>query len=435
MIGTCLTPWLLTSRARRGWGAFWSFLAVALLLSTGVRGQIVQAGPYYFKNARQRQANVPIELQRNLIIISAHLNGKGPFNFLLDTGVGVSLLTDPTLRTQLDLRLGQRFRVAGAGEDEQALEAYQTDSVHVALGNGDAVAPFLTFLILSSDVLNLSGYVGMPIHGILGSDVFRSFVVRINPTESRLVLTTPTKFRPPLGRRWTTLGLDLEGSKAYLRTEATVHDSLKLPLKLILDTGAGHALSLETASDPRLTLPPRRVRSQLGRGLNGLINGYLGRVTALQLGRYKVKSLVTSFPDAADVSQRAEVFRNGNIGFELLKRFDVIIDYTHNQLWLRPNGLYRDPFEHDMSGLDLLATGSDYRHYTILKVEAGSPAEAAGLLATDEIIFINFIPVSGLSLTQISRLLHSADGRQLLFIVRRANGELITTTVRLKRQI
>jgi hypothetical protein len=407
---------------------------VGLLISLQALGQTVQQLPFHFKRGRTERVVVPMEMQRNLLIISAKLNGQGPFNFLLDTGVGTSLLTDPSLGKQLGLRLGQRYRVAGAGQD-QALEAFQTDSVRVELGDGEAVAPALTFLLLSSDVLNLSGYVGMPIHGILGYDVFYSFVVRVNPIESRLILTSPAAFRPPTGRRWTKMGVDLEGKKAYLRTEVVLHDSLKLPLKLVLDTGAGHALSLETSSDSRLTLPSRRIRAQLGRGLNGIINGYLGRVTALQLGRYRVPSLVTSFPDASDVSHRAEVYRNGNIGFELLKRFDIIIDYTRNQLWLRPNGLYRDPFEHDMSGLDLLASGADYRRYTILKVEKGSPAEEAGLQPTDEILVINLIPVSGLSLTQISRLLHSADGRNLFFIVRRSTGELISTTVRLRRQI
>ena len=433
MIASRLVAHLFFVRTRRGWGAFLGLLA-GLLISLEASAQLATPTPFRFKHARTRRISLPVELQRNLLIISAQLNGQGPFNFLLDTGVGTSLLTDPTLRTQLGLRLGQRYRVAGAGQD-QALEAFQTDSVRVELGGGEAVAPALTFLILSDDVLNLSGYVGMPIHGILGYDVFRSFVVSVHPSESRVMLINPATFRAPRSRRWTSMGIDLEGSKAYVRTQVILNDSLSLPLKLVLDTGAGHALSLETTSDPRLQLPPRRVRSQLGRGLNGLINGYLGRVTALQLGRYQVRSLVTSFPDEADVSQRAEAYRNGNVGLELLKRFDSIIDYTRNQLWLRPNSLYRDPFEHDMSGLDLLATGNDYRRYVILKVEPGSPAAAAGLEPADEILIINMIPVAGLSLTQISRLLHSADGRQLLFIVRRASGELISTTLRLKRQI
>ncbi|WP_167851989.1 aspartyl protease family protein [Hymenobacter elongatus] len=372
------------------------------------------------------------ELERNLIVINAQLNGQGPYNFLLDTGVGTSIITDPSLRTTLKLRVGRSFRVAGVG-NEAPLEAFETDSVRVGLPGVETTS--MLFLALSEDILNLSGYVGMPIHGILGSDVFRSFVVEIRPSESLLLFHDPAHYRKPRGRRWTALPLDLEGNKPYLTTQVQITDSLQLPLKLILDTGAGHALSLETTSSRQLRLPPKRLRSQLGKGLNGFINGYLGRVSGMKLGRYQINSLLTSFPDSADVAMRADVPRNGNIGFELLKRFDVVINYTNNYLMLRPNFLYREPFEHDMCGMDLIAGGPDYRRYVIAHVVPGSPAAKAGLQTNDEILSINLLPASAFSLTQISRLLHSADGRKILLIVRHADGELATTQVQLKREI
>ncbi|WP_152981475.1 PDZ domain-containing protein [Hymenobacter sp. AT01-02] len=289
--------------------------------------------------------------------------------------------------------------------------------------------------MLSEDILNLSGYVGMPIHGLLGSAIFRSFAVEVQPEKEQLVFRHPTRYRRPRSKRWVSIPLEIENSKPYLTVPVVLSDSLTMPLKLVLDTGAGHALSLETTSSPRLRVPPTRLRTQLGRGLSGYINGYLGRVAALRLGRYQVPSLLTSFPDAADVALRTDVYRNGNLGFELLKRFVVIIDYPRNQLLLRPNGLFRDPFEHDMCGLDIMATGENYRRYLLMKVQPHSPAEAAGLRPRDELLSINLLPASQLNLTQVSRMFHSADGRTLLLLVRRENGELFTTTIRLKRQI
>ncbi|GGF23691.1 aspartyl protease family protein [Hymenobacter cavernae] len=389
-----------------------------------------QPAAFRFVKARAHKTKVPFELQRNLIVVSAMLNSKGPYNFLLDTGVNISLITDPRLHEELGLRQGERFRVVGSGS-EGGLDAFKTDSVRVVIHGVEAAA--LTFLVLSDDALDLSGYVGMPMHGIIGSDLFSSFVMRIHPLSGQLDLYDPIHYRTPRSRRWSALPLTLEGGKAYLHTEVAVNDTVKLPLKLVLDTGAGHALSLETKSDPHLIVPARRLRSQLGRGLNGFINGYLGRVASLQLGQYQVRSLLTSFPDADQV--RAEVARNGNIGFELLKRFELIIDYPHNRLMLQPNSLFRDPFEHDMCGMELLAAGPNYRRYFVLRVEPSSPADQAGLRANDEILSVNLLPTAGLTLTQMSRLFHSADGRQLLLIVRRADGELVTTAVRLKRQI
>ncbi|MCC3159560.1 aspartyl protease family protein [Hymenobacter sp. 15J16-1T3B] len=404
-------------------------------LLLGLPDALGQPSAFQLRRPRARQAVLNFELQRNLIVLPVRLNGRGPYYFILDTGVGKSIITDSGLRDSLNLRLGQQYLVAGVGE-EAPLVAFVTDSVRVELGDKKlAAAQNLSLLLLSDDILDLSGYVGRPIHGILGADVFRSFAVTVEAEKQVLTLHRPDAFRPPSGRSWVELPLEIEGDRSYITTDVVLNDSVQLPLRLILDTGAGHALSLEVGSDQRLTLPAQRLRSYLGRGLSGDVSGYLGRVKALQLGRYHIRSLVASFPDDAAVRARVGVVRNGNIGFELLKRFSVVIDYPHNRLWLRPNALFRDPFEHDMCGLELLAGGPQYRRYIIQRVEPGSPAAIANLLPQDELISINLQPVANMSLTQVTRLLHSADGRRLLVFVRRADGDLFVTNMTLRRQL
>ncbi|GAB3838584.1 hypothetical protein GCM10028821_40480 [Hymenobacter jeollabukensis] len=410
-------------------------LLLALCWLLTAVGALAQPPAFQLRHPRARRTEVKFELQRNLIVLPVRLNGRGPFFFILDTGVGTSIITDAGLRDSLNLRLGQQYLVAGVGE-EAPLVAFQTDSVRVELGEKTvATARHLSLLLLSDDILDLSGYVGRPIHGILGADVFRSFAIEVEAEKQILTLHRPEQYRPPRGKKWAELPLEIEGDRAYINTAVTLNDSVAIPLRLILDTGAGHALSLETGSDQRLTLPPQRLRAYLGRGLNGSVSGYLGRVQALQLGRYHIKSLVASFPDEAAVRARVSVARNGNIGFELLKRFSVVIDYHHNRLWLRPNALFRDPFEHDMCGLELLAGGPQYRRYIIQRVEPGSPAAAANLLPKDELVSINLEPVANMSLTQVTRLLHSADGRRLIVFVRRADGDLFVTKMTLRRQL
>ncbi|UYZ59591.1 aspartyl protease family protein [Hymenobacter latericus] len=415
----------------RLWVLAW--LAGVVVAAWAPRAGAAQTTLFKLTQSKSTRCRLPFTLQRNLIVVPVMLNGRGPYYFMLDTGVGTSLITDPGLRDSLDLRLGQRFLVAGVGE-EAPLVAFQTDSVRVQLGD-KASSPSISFLLLSDDVFDLSSYVGQPIHGILGADVFRSFVVEVDAEEQVLILHDPTRFRAPRGRRWTHLPLDIEGDKSYINTEVALNDSVRMPLKLILDTGAGHALSIETSSDARLTLPPKRLRTHLGRGLSGDVHGYLGRVQGLQLGRYYVNSLITSFPDDKAVQAKVNVPRNGNVGFELLKRFNVIIDYPHNKLWLKPNGLYRDPFEHDMCGLELLATGPQYRRYVVQRVEPGSPADNANIKPRDEILSLNLAPAESFSLTQLSRLLHSADGRELILFLRRPDGEIYVARITLKRQI
>ncbi|MDO7853869.1 aspartyl protease family protein [Hymenobacter convexus] len=416
------------------------FVWLAIFLSWGgemhqaARAQVAPAGaPFGFSNARRHRARVPIQMQRNLVVVSCMLNGYGPFNFLLDTGVSTSIITSTALADSLNLHHGERFRVVGAGGTDTGLLAYQTSGVRFSLGGVEAKN--LSPLVLEKDALNLSGYVGVPIYGILGSELFRSFVVALRPEESFMVLTDPATFQAPRGRSWSSLPISLEKGKAYFNAPVQLNDSLTLTLKLVLDTGASHALSLETDSDPRLVGPARRLPAELGQGLTGTVRGYLGRVAALHLGRYKLRSVLTSFPDAADVYRRVDVPRNGNVGYELLKRFSLIVDYPHERLLLRPNLRLSEPFEHDMCGLDLLATGPDYRRYLVLSVVPDSPAYRAGVERDEEVVSINFLPANVFTLTQLSRLLRTEDGRLVFMVLRRPNGDLHTVSMHLKRQI
>lgn len=410
------------------------FLLLGGEMQPAARAQPGAAGaPFRFRNARRHQVHVPLQLQRNLVVVSCLLNGYGPFNFLLDTGVSTTLITSAALADSLHLRHGERFRVVGAGGADSGLLAYQTDSVRLTLGGVEA--PHLSPLVLETDALNLSGYVGVPIYGIMGSELFRSFVVALRPEESVMVLHDPATFRAPRGRQWSSLPISLEKGKAYFYAPVQLTDSLTLTLKLVLDTGASHALSLETDSDPRLVGPARRLPAELGQGLTGTVRGYLGRVAALHLGRYRLRSVLTSYPNAADVYRRVDVPRNGNVGYELLKRFSLVVDYPHQRLLLRPNLRLQEPFEHDMCGIDLLATGPDYRRYLVLSVVPDSPAHQAGVERDEEVVSINFLPANFFTLTQLSRMLRAEDGRMLYLVLRRPNGDLHTVSMHLKRQI
>ena len=417
----------------------WLWLALLLVGRLGA-AQPVRPGAFSLLNPARHSAHFSFTTQRNLIIVAARINGAGPFNFLLDTGVATSLFTNPRLADSLGLPHGPEYRLVGVGGEDSGLTAYQARGVRVELPG--VVAPHLTWLVLSSDVLNLSGYAGMPVQGIMGAELFHSLVVSIESMQNRITVYDPGTYRVPRNRRWATLPLRIEREKAYLTAhveQLTASTSVDpLALQLLLDTGAGHALSIETSADARLHLPATCLRTDLGRGLSGLVSGYLGRVASLRLGRYRLPQVLTSFPDSSQVHQRlpaGERNRQGNLGYETLKRFHVVIDYPHQQLLLRPTASLRDPFEHDMCGLDLLATGPNFHRYLVQRIVPNSPAAAAGISPGEELVSINFLPVSTLSIGDVHRLLHLRDGLMLFMVLRRPDGELHPANIRLKRQI
>lgn len=403
-------------------------LAFFLLLAAQVQGQ------EYFKfDKPKKKLSVKFTLHRNLIIVPVYLNDKGPFNFVLDTGVGNGILTDPGLMKTLELKKGKEIKITGAGSDQADLKAYIVHNVKAKIA--EVTAPNLAFTILSEDVFNLSSYVGMPIYGILGYQFFNSFVVRINFTETHLTLYPSQSFtyRKRDGVR---IPFELDDQKPYIYGLVTMTDSTRVKARMILDTGAGHALSLEQGSHPAIQLPEPALRTQLGTGLSGTIRGYLGRVKSLEINKYKMNNVLTSFPDHLDVGAKVvkTVERHGNVGNEILKRFNVIIDYYRSSLTLKPNNSYREAFEHDMCGIEIVAIGEGYNRYIISKVEPGSPAAEADLKVNDELLFINSASAHALTISQIDKLLHTRDNFKLLIILRR-EGELIYRFVTLKKRI
>ncbi|HEY5326032.1 MAG TPA: hypothetical protein VIJ27_03455, partial [Mucilaginibacter sp.] len=58
----------------------------------------VSAQAQYFDiNGQRKKVNIPFRMVRNMVVIKLKINNKGPFNFIMDTGVGLMIITDPKL--------------------------------------------------------------------------------------------------------------------------------------------------------------------------------------------------------------------------------------------------------------------------------------------------------------------------------------------------
>jgi hypothetical protein len=358
---------------------------------------------FHFTYANRKSLRIPFELHSNLIVVPLHINGSDTLNFILDSGISMTLLTDPKIAKALGLKYVRKVQITGVGEGE-SLEALVAINNKINLNGIEASGQ--SIVALSEDVLHLSNYVGMPIHGIFGFDLFRHFVVRIDFNNKILTLYHPDKYE--YKGKGEKIPITIEDAKPYLQAKAIWADNRSVPIKVILDTGAGHALSLD-----------------------------MGSHEEIQIGKFELQNVITSFPDtnsaAAQIAKR--VNRQGNIGCELLRRFDVVFDYSRNYVVLKPNKrLLRASFERDMSGIDLKAKGDDYRSFVIDRLEDNSPAMLAGLMEGDEIISINGQIASQMRLSEIYKMLQRKEGKEIRIFVRRG-VQFIYTSFYLKRLI
>ncbi|MDI9870944.1 aspartyl protease family protein [Flectobacillus roseus] len=389
-------------------------------------------GFQFIKN--RKITKIPFELQANLIIIPLKINNSDTLHFILDTGVSTILITDPLCLQKQQLKPIRQVKIAGAGAGEK-LEASIVLNNTIQLG--EVTGYHQNLVILQEDILKLSEFVGRPIHGIIGYELFDRFAVTIDFNLREITLQNPEsyKYKPSKGEK---IAISIEDKKPYLNTLELIDSTTSVPIKVVLDTGAGHALSLDATANSKIKLPHKLISAQLGRGLSGIINGKLGRIQKLKIGKYTLQNLVASFPDSNSYKVIPNVMvnpRQGNIGCEFLRRFKVTFNYRDQYIVLKAsNKFLKEPFEHNMTGMELAAKGQNYNEYLIERIEANSPAESAGLQEGDKLLFVNDKSSRDISISELYKLFQKGEGKPLNFVVKRGNG-LFVTTLTLKRAI
>lgn len=394
-------------------------------------GHDAAAQKFEFTGKRKRET-LSFKMIKNLMIIPLSINGKGPFNFVLDTGVGLMLISDPKLIDSVSIKNLRSINIVGFGEGE-AMSAFVTPSIEVRLGS--TVAKNLSAAILKKDMFELSNYVGMPIHGLIGYEFFSSFIVRINFVVNTLTIYRhETAYIPRKGIR---IPLSIEDRKPYVVADIVLNSGEKIAAKFIIDTGAGHPVSLETNGGVPFELPDVNIEGNLGIGLTGPISGYIGRISSLKLGKYTLNNVIAAFPNYEDVASKVfSVSRNGNMGIAVLKRFNVVFDYGRTSIYIKPATLLKEPFEHDMSGMELISAGDKFNRLIVTRVEPASAAEESGIQKEDEILAINFKPVSDMSITEIDNLFRSKNDRSfILDVIPRGSKDKERVILTLRRRI
>lgn len=376
----------------------------------------------------RRKVKIPFRLVRNMVVIKLSINDKGPFNFVMDTGVGLMIITDPSLVDTLKVNKNHVLKLRGFGEND-AFDAYASPVLNIDIPGLTSFG--INAAVMKTDQFGLSNYAGMPIHGLLGYEFFNNLAVKIDFGDS-----TMTVYRPRDTRRFAKgeqIPITIEDRKPYLETNVTMPGEVKKKVKLVVDLGAGHPLSLENIP-PKAQLQKKCIHANLGVGFSGPINGFISRINEIDLGKYKIKDVIASFPQDDSVKKYLKVKRDGNLGLGLLKKFTVVFDYHGNAIYLKRGPNFKAPFEQDMSGLEYYADGDNFKRIIISRVEPGSAGDKIGLEKNDEIVSINFKPIASMSLEEVDDLFKSRDDRSLLLEVyhdKRYDNVIIT----LKRRI
>jgi hypothetical protein len=168
---------------------------------------------------------------------------------------------------------------------------------------------------------------------------------------------------------------------------ARISDTRPINSRFYFDTGAGLCLLLseDFVGDSAVLRPKKKPVITQGEGLGGKMEMKLTTIKEFKLGPYKFKKVPTYvFNDTFNVT--AYPYLGGLIGNDILRRFNVTINYDRRDIYLVPNTRFRDPFDYSYTGLGIYKIETEVVVVDIMK---GSPAEKAGFQPGDIIIAMN----------------------------------------------
>jgi len=269
---------------------------------------------------KDQAVEVRFDFPHNEIVMQVRIDGKGPFNMLLDTGTDPSAIDLATAKV-IGLKLRSTgHKGSGGGTDVNLAYETKFSLIEVATltaKNVDAAA---------IDLSRISERMGIPIHGVLGQSFLKDRIVQIDYPHGlvRFVERSPFSKTPgqPNGPTFTTV--------PFRYKDNVLIDGILVngkPLTASLDTGSSGTFDLSPAAVTLLGLDDEASKGKVNNsvGYNGKFENHAGKLMNVTIG-----GISTDAPDViffAKGTGHDKVPWGINIGNVFLKNFVLTLDY------------------------------------------------------------------------------------------------------------
>lgn len=346
-------------------------LAALIMLPSGAHSQELLSEP----NAK-KVTRIPFRMfNSGVMMVSAALEGfTDTLNFIFDTGSGGISLDSATCSSLKLVTNPTDTSITGIGGIKKVHFVFNQ-----TLNFPSLKVPQLNFHVNNYDVL--SSVYGEHIDGIIGYGFLSRYIVEINFDSLWMDVFTPGKFEYPS-----------KGQLIYpvLTTipfvNLQVKDHRRLDNYFYFDTGAGlcFLMSERYVKDSSVLMKRRKPVSAQAEGMLGRLRMRQTIVKEIKLGQYKFRRIPTYlYDDTYNVT--AYPFSGGLIGNEILRRFNVILNYGKRHIHLSPNSHFNDTFDYSYTGLGMYSVDGKI---IVGEVVPSSPAAKAGLKQGDIVIAV-----------------------------------------------
>lgn len=285
-----------------------------------------------FTRAPRRVAGpdtIPFRLDKTFgIHMQGRLNGSEPLDLLFDTGAGVLVLTAEAANQKVRLRQdGQAVNTGTGGK-----RSVPTSSGNVLQVGG------LTWRSASLMTLDYQGVKGIDFDGIVGWVAFEDKVVELDYEHTYLVIHDKL---PTLGPDYSQLEMKLSNGIPFIKCLLTAHGQQQEGW-FNLDTGSDGWLVVgqQFAATTGLTGSLQRRGTAHASGSAGEpVAQAIFSLPTLTLDKYQLYQLPLYVNEQDPVGGAIPE----NIGTQILKRFNLLLDFQSNHLYIKPNKYLYSP--------------------------------------------------------------------------------------------
>jgi PDZ domain len=347
-------------------------------------------------------AEIPADFIDHLVFVPARLNQGEPSLFELDTTAPTSSI-DPA-------------RAAALGLGRVATPVLNLSGVNLSYSE-----------FAETPKPDFAARYGREYRGTLGNDFMASVVADIDYARETMRLFDPAVYKYSQHGKAVRVtfvdGIPVVKAKVKVGGRSidanfAVNTALDAPVLIYDKYAAAHQLSL-----------PKSI-SAASMPLEGADNDALGRLDRFQIGPYQVQASLVVFskrnPPVGHDSKLA-----GEIGAEMLRRFNVVFDYSRGAIYFQPNSEFNSEDFEDMSGLTITAGGPNLKRFEIMEVRPNTPGADANLRKGDVIEGVNGDAAADMSLMDLRKLFHQLGPPYDLVITR--NGKTFHAALQMHR--
>jgi hypothetical protein len=432
------------------------FFLLYFCITPVVDAQVVDKQEGFVLEPGIDKEKISFESYSNLIIIPVKVNDVD-FNFILDTGATKTIIFNLRGIDSLSIKKGKYIQVNGYGK-KKSVRAYHSLGNRIEVGkhiiNKDAEV-----LVLGDTEIDMSPKLDVEVHGLLSVDFLKNFISHIDYEDSYVKVFNNFDDLPNFLRKAKQFDMNIKINRPFVNINLD-NDLVKGDYELLIDTGSGDALWIlnEIGKD---AIFKNSFEDYLGFGINGNIYGLRTKVNSLKLFNSTLKKVAVSYPYKEYHSIKKTSFtHDGSLGGEVLRRFDVVIDYPNRKISMIPNRSFDEGFYYNMSGigvqkgeLDLFTTygvkdftdrkvgyGNSTSTITTIDVSQrvrlsyqyvskiyvdyireGSPGDKAGIVVGDQIIGINRYNQRQLTMNKVTELFFKNPYKKLKIRIKRGD--------------